>query len=144
MKKTMGLVISHKNNEKRRAILPEDVKKLRNPDMLYFETGYGNSIGRDDEEYIAAGAHIVSREDALKCDSVKLYIGLPAYKMNTKCSVSSSWGYDSEWYNQFTLANMITMARSTGKTDGFIFFDYADMVADRNKEVLEHVMKLWD
>lgn len=36
MKKTMGLVISHKNNEKRRAILPEDVKRLRNPDMLFF------------------------------------------------------------------------------------------------------------
>ena len=28
--------------------------------------------------------------------------------------------------------------------DGFIFFDYADMVADRNKEALERVMKLWD
>ncbi|MBO7354556.1 MAG: hypothetical protein J6U61_09940, partial [Lachnospiraceae bacterium] len=63
---------------------------------------------------------------------------------NTKSSVSSSWRYDSEWYNQFTLANMITMARDTGKTDGFIFFDYADMVADRNKDALGHVMKLWD
>ena len=39
---------------------------------------------------------------------------------------------------------MITMARDTGKTDGFIFFDYADMVADRNKDALGHVMKLWD
>ena len=27
--RTMGLLISHKNNEKRRAILPEDVKLLR-------------------------------------------------------------------------------------------------------------------
>ena len=83
-------------------------------------------------------------EDALKCDSVKLYVGLPAYKMNTRSTVSSSWGNDSEWYNQFTLANMITVARETGKTDGFIFFDYADIAADRNKKAMEHVIKLWD
>lgn len=70
MKKTMGLVISHKNNEKRRAILPEDVKLLRNPDMLYFETGYGDSVGYTDADYIAAGAHVVSREEALKCDII--------------------------------------------------------------------------
>ena len=44
-KRTMGLLISHKNNEKRRAILPEQVAGLRNPDMLYFEMGYGESVG---------------------------------------------------------------------------------------------------
>lgn len=70
MKKTMGLLISHKNNEKRRAILPEDVKKLRNPDMLYFETGYGKSVGHSDEEYMVAGAHVVPREEAIKCDII--------------------------------------------------------------------------
>ena len=70
MKRTMGLIISHKNNERRRAILPEGVKNLRNPDMLYFETGYGEAIGYSDEEYIAAGAHVVSREEALKCDII--------------------------------------------------------------------------
>ena len=83
-------------------------------------------------------------EEALKCDSVKLYVGLPAYKMNTRSTVSSSWGNDSEWYNQFTLANMITVARETGKTDGFIFFDYADIVAERNKKAMDYVIKLWD
>ena len=70
MKRTMGLVISHKNNEKRRAILPEDVKKLRNPDMMYFETGYGESVGFTDEDYVAAGAHVVSRKEALSCEIV--------------------------------------------------------------------------
>lgn len=70
MKKTMGLLISHKNNEKRRAILPEDVKKLRNPDMLYFETGYGESVGVQDAAYIAAGAHVVSRAEAMQCDII--------------------------------------------------------------------------
>ena len=68
--RTMGLLISHKNNEKRRAILPEDVKLLRNPDMLYFETGYGDSVGHFDEEYQAAGAHVVPRKEAFKCDII--------------------------------------------------------------------------
>ena len=68
--KTMGLVISHKNGEKRRAILPCDVKKLKHPDCLYFETGYGASINISDEEYEEAGAHVVSREKALSCDIV--------------------------------------------------------------------------
>ena len=68
--RTMGLVISHKNGEKRRAILPCDVKKLRHPGQLYFETGYGSSIGVADSEYLEAGAHIVTREEALCCDIV--------------------------------------------------------------------------
>ncbi len=70
MKCTMGLLISHKNNEKRRAILPEQMAQLRNPDMLYFETGYGESVGVSDAEYIAAGAHVVSREEAMACDII--------------------------------------------------------------------------
>lgn len=69
-KRTMGLLISHKNNEKRRAILPEHVAQLRNCDKLYFETGYGLSVGRTDEEYVAAGAHVVSREQAMQCDII--------------------------------------------------------------------------
>jgi len=68
--KTMGLVISHKNGEKRRAILPEDVCALKHPAQLYFESGYGLSVGASDEEYIAAGAHVVSREEAMKCDII--------------------------------------------------------------------------
>ena len=70
MNRTMGLLISHKNNEKRRAILPEDVKLLRHPELLYFETGYGDSVGHMDQEYADAGAHVVSREEAYKCDII--------------------------------------------------------------------------
>lgn len=43
--KTMGLIISHKNGEQRRAILPEDAARLRYPGQLYFERGYGLSVG---------------------------------------------------------------------------------------------------
>ena len=68
MTKTMGLLISHKNNEKRRAILPADVRKLRHAEKLFFEKGYGESVGVSDEEYLNAGANVVSREEAYKCD----------------------------------------------------------------------------
>lgn len=68
--KTMGFLISHKNGERRRALLPEQVKSLKNPGQLYFEKGYGESVGVFDDEYLAAGAHIVSRRDALKCDII--------------------------------------------------------------------------
>ena len=68
--KTMGLLISHKNGERRRALLPEQVKRLLHPECLYFEQGYGDSVGHSDDEYRNAGSYIVSREDALKCDII--------------------------------------------------------------------------
>ncbi len=68
--KTMGLLISHKNGERRRALLPAQVKSLKYPQQLFFEKGYGESVGYNDDEYIAAGANVVSREDALKCDVI--------------------------------------------------------------------------
>ena len=68
--KTMGLLISHKNGEKRRALLPEQVKHLAHPELLYFEKGYGESVGYSDDEYISAGAQVVPREEALTCDII--------------------------------------------------------------------------
>ncbi len=66
--RTVGLVISHKNNEKRRALIPQDLKRIKNLDYLFFEKGYGESIGYKDADY--QGANFVSRKDALKCDIV--------------------------------------------------------------------------
>lgn len=69
--KTVGVVISHKNNEKRRALLPEDIiKNVKNKEQLYFERGYGDTIGISDDEYKACGCNIVEREEALKCDVI--------------------------------------------------------------------------
>lgn len=68
--KTVGLLISHKNGEKRRAVLPEDVKKVNHPELLFFEKGYAETLNIDDSEYINAGANIVSREEALQKDII--------------------------------------------------------------------------
>ena len=68
--KTIGFVVSHKNNEKRRALLPKDMHQIKNIDKCYIETGYGEVLGIDDSEYKQYGAHIVSREEALQQDVI--------------------------------------------------------------------------
>lgn len=68
--KTMGFLISHKNGEKRRAILPMQLAQLRHPEQLFFESGYGLSVGVPDEEYIQCGCHVVTREQAMQCDII--------------------------------------------------------------------------
>ena len=69
--RSIGFIISHKNGEKRRAILPADIRKnVRNPRQLFFEEGYGLSVGVSDNEYKNVGCNIVSREKALACDVV--------------------------------------------------------------------------
>ena len=67
-KQKMGFIISQKNGEERRALLPQDLDKVKNTNMLVFESGYATSLGHDDSEYINAGAQVVSREEVLKCD----------------------------------------------------------------------------
>ena len=67
---TVGFPISHKENENRRAILPIHIKKMSAPNLLWFETGYGNILGIDDKEFLALGCHICSREEILNKDII--------------------------------------------------------------------------
>lgn len=68
--KTIGFVISHKNEEERRAILPTHLDQVKHVDHLLFETGYGDAVGFTDADYIAKGAKIGTREEVLACDVV--------------------------------------------------------------------------
>lgn len=69
--KTIGFVISHKENEHRRALLPEDIANyIETPEALTFETGYGEALGINDSDYIAVGAKIGTREEALSKDII--------------------------------------------------------------------------
>lgn len=69
--KTMGLVISNKSGEKRRALLPQDIcKNVKNSGNLYVEHGYGKVLGIEDAEYEKAGCNIVDRKGALACDII--------------------------------------------------------------------------
>ena len=69
-KKTIGFAISSKENEKRRAVTPEDLSSLDNPGYVYFEEGYGEVLGISDEEFEEKGCHVCSREEILQKDIV--------------------------------------------------------------------------
>lgn len=68
--KTVAFVISHKENEKRRALLPIDAKQLpleirRN---ICIEKDYGEVLGIRDSEYAALGINVVSTDEAMTKD----------------------------------------------------------------------------
>lgn len=65
--KTVGFVISHKENENRRAIIPDDVSFVKHKELLFIEKGYGNVLGYSDDDYISQGiGGVCSREEILK------------------------------------------------------------------------------
>ena len=70
VKRTMGFPISHKENEYRRAIVPEHIKYIEYPSMLFFEKGYGEVMGIDDKEYENLGCHICSHHEVLQQDII--------------------------------------------------------------------------
>ena len=68
--KTIGFIVSEKKDEYRRAILPKHIKYIKNKSQLYFESGYGDAFGIDDQSYIDAGCNIDTRENILKKDII--------------------------------------------------------------------------
>lgn len=129
----MGLVISHKNNERRRALLPNDLKLIKNVNQLYFETGYGNSVGYNDADYLAYGAQVVSREEALKCDIITdVKLGDADYLENIDDSkILCGWAHavqNISFTNQVLNKNHTVLAWEEIYEDGrYIFY--------RNREI---------
>jgi len=68
--KTMGFLISRKENERRRALIPNDLRKIKHVDKLYFETDYGNSLGYSDQDYLEMGANVVPMEKIYEQDII--------------------------------------------------------------------------
>lgn len=68
--KTIGLPISHKENEKRRTLVPTDIKCIKHPEMIFVEEGYGEVLGYSDEDYRKEGINIATREEVLKKDII--------------------------------------------------------------------------
>ena len=69
-KKTVGLPISHKENEKRRALTVSDICKIKHRDYIYVEEGYGDVLGYSDRDYTEAGVHVATREEVLQKDII--------------------------------------------------------------------------
>lgn len=68
--KTVGLPISHKENEKRRAFLPSDAVSIRNKNYIYVENGYGDILGLTDDDYLNVGINVCTREEVLGKDII--------------------------------------------------------------------------
>ncbi len=68
--KTVGFPISRKENELRRALVPEHLDRIKHPDCLYFEYGYGEVLGYSDEDFVSRGAKIATREEILQKDII--------------------------------------------------------------------------
>jgi len=63
--KSIGFPISRKENEFRRALLPDGLRAMRNPGRCFIEKGFGEPVGVSDSEYERSGAHLASREEVL-------------------------------------------------------------------------------
>lgn len=68
--RTLGFVISKKENEFRRAIVLDDIKKIKNKEYVYFESGYGDVLGFSDADLNKLGFKILSNEEIFKCDII--------------------------------------------------------------------------
>ena len=68
--KTVGLPISHKENERRRALVPEDIHLIHHPDRVYIEKGYGDVLGFADIDYQREGIQVASRDDILSMNII--------------------------------------------------------------------------
>ncbi|MDY0285425.1 MAG: N(5)-(carboxyethyl)ornithine synthase [Kiritimatiellia bacterium] len=68
--KTVGFPISRKENENRRALLPNDIKNIKYPNQIYIERGYGEVMGYSDLDYIDKGVRVTERDEILKKDII--------------------------------------------------------------------------
>lgn len=68
--KSVGFLISNKEHEKRRAIVFEDIDKVKNKNALFFQNGYGLELGYTDEDLINKGCKVAPREEIMKCDII--------------------------------------------------------------------------
>ena len=68
--KTVGLPISHKENENRRVLIPNDLSNIKNTQYIYIEKGYGDVLGYNDDDYTKFGVSVVDRENVLSKDII--------------------------------------------------------------------------
>ena len=66
----IGFPISHKENEKRRALIPPHITHIRNKSHIVVESGYGDVLGFSDQDYLSAGVQVGSREQVLGCSVI--------------------------------------------------------------------------
>ena len=68
--RSVGFIKSDKENEKRIALYPEDIKNIKYRDYIFVEKGYGEENGFSDQAYIEEGIQILERNEILKKDVI--------------------------------------------------------------------------
>ncbi len=68
--RTVGFLISSKENERRRALIPKDIKNIRYRSYVFIEEGYGEVLGFSNQDYMDAGVNVVPRKEAMKKDII--------------------------------------------------------------------------
>ncbi len=92
MMKTIGFPISHKENEKRRALVPGDMRFIRNKSSVFVETGYGDVLGYCDDDYRSSGCIVTERQNTLNADIVcDPKIGDADYLTELNCQTIWGW-----------------------------------------------------
>ena len=66
--KTIGFLRSDKENEKRIALVPEDIKRIKNKGNIFIENGYGFDCGYSNKDYVNEGANVATRNEIFNCD----------------------------------------------------------------------------
>ena len=98
--RTIGFVISEKENEKRRAVTIMDLKRIKNKGYVYLEKGYGEILGTSDEEYVKLGCNVVSKEEVLNCDIIcDPKIGDALYLKKLKNKIIFGWVHATQNYD---------------------------------------------
>ena len=70
--KKIGFLISEKENEERRALVLEDIEKIKKEyrTYLYFQEGYGKVLGVTDDEIRNLGCNVVSKQEIMESDVI--------------------------------------------------------------------------
>lgn len=68
--KTIGFPKSHKENEKRIALIPSMISSLKHKDLIFVENGYGLDLGYSDDDYKQSGVNVVTRDEVLSKDII--------------------------------------------------------------------------
>ena len=90
--KTVGLPISHKENERRRTLVPSDVSLISHPEQICIETGYGDVLGYSDNDYRQQGIRVADRAEVLSMDIVAdPKIGDAEYLTQLDCQTIFGW-----------------------------------------------------
>ncbi|MDO5104868.1 N(5)-(carboxyethyl)ornithine synthase [Capnocytophaga sp.] len=63
--KTVGFPISQKKNERRRCLIPSDIKNIKHKSQIFIEQGYGDVLGYSDNDYRNEGVNIVPQNEVL-------------------------------------------------------------------------------